>query len=348
MAEDRNIFENAGKLWADSKSDLFDMEPVGDPIGWVDSEVSGREREAPSPSAESFFCVPRDKLHKVAKAYQSSIIKFRDAVEASANPTELKGLASEVVGSFGNVLQILLQMRHGASAILREELRDVGVKLAEATLNLGIGISPANIKVSAGMAIDAAKNFERVSVHNRAAARRRINSTLAELRDLDEQLNGALRKPTEEDVQVNEDDDDLDLDECDRQELDPYQRRILEEVAHLVDIMEKLLQEASQACLPSSPSASRSPANLTPPDTVAALEEVAWQATSLSRHVHGLTANSIGDLEPTCLSTSVAELSKGVAKVEFAISKFTNAELAVDLKKSLAKLKATLASRGKS
>jgi len=294
------LLSGAARVWADVRGELQDRPS--------DAE------EAPADGSP----VPHEEVRKVAKAYQKAVTKFGAVAAAtkSAEDPPLQAAAEEVINSFTAAVSILVSLRRGACACFREELRDTGSGLATATERLGAAVGSADLPISTGKALDRAKCLERISAHNRAATRRRILLGLAELRDANRDLSGALGLPPpdpgsptgvtptvslEKEGERSEEDTDLDLGDLDREDLEPHERRLVEAVREAVSVLEDTLKRASQACLPSGDTGS-------PAASISDLEAAAEAAAAASRAVDGLASSSMGGLDRGEFAKSLEEL----------------------------------------
>lgn len=256
--------------------------------------------------------VPPEELKKVAKWFQQSVTKFGASAAVAEGPKDpaLKPIAEEVVKAFTASQGTLLSLRRGAGPSLCQELADVGRGLAECTDQLGAAVGTPNMAVSAGKALDRAKHLERISTSNRAATRRLLLMSLAQLRDAGRELSEALNvdaKSRGATSGVQESDDDLDdLGELD-QELEPEERRVVEVTVNVIHALEEILKKASTLCMPSSPSSA--PAAPAPPTaSIAELEAAARHAALAAGAVDGLAAHALGGLDVTAFSKSLKEL----------------------------------------
>mmetsp|Transcript_107671 Transcript_107671/g.343678 ORF Transcript_107671/g.343678 Transcript_107671/m.343678 type:complete len:151 (+) Transcript_107671:248-700(+) len=100
---------------------------------------------------------------------------------------------------------------------------------------------------------------------------------------------------------VCSDEEDLDCGDSDFQELEAPQRCLIEALVCVTIALERVLQEASQACIPDK-------GVLAALATVGLLEAVALRATEASRAVQGLTTTALGDLEAAHFLAPLAEL----------------------------------------
>lgn len=252
--------------------------------------------------------VPPEELRKVAKWLQQSVTKFGASAAVADGPKDpaLQSVSQEVVKSFTAAAGTLLSLHRGAGPCLREELLDVGEGLAQTMDQLGAAVGTPNMAVSAGKVLDRIKHLERISLHNRAATRRRLLMSLAQVRDAGRELSEALKKDFDAKSGhasgVAESDDDLDDDIGDfDQELEPEERRVVEAVVNVITALEDILTKASVACMPA---ASGSPVSI--PE----LEAAAKNATLAAHAVDGLAAHALGGLDVKAFSTSLKELKE--------------------------------------
>lgn len=158
--------------------------------------------------------------------------------------------------------------------------------------------------------LDRAKQFERISTHNRASLRRRLLRSLAQLRDAERELVEALAT---EGKGEDEDEDDLGgFDDA----LEPDERRLVEAVAAAASALEDILKQVSHACMPGSatPDAEgERPAMRGALLDVPDLEVAVVHAASAVNAVDGLAASTIGGIDRPALVSAMADFRSAAA-----------------------------------
>jgi len=288
-----HLLSATGRVWNDIKGELDDK--------------SEAEEGEPAESAP----VSTDELKKITKWLQHAVTKFSASAAVCDGPKDpaLKSMSEELVKAFTAALGTLLSIRRGAGPSLRRELRDVAGGLAKAADSLGSAVGTPGMAVCAGQALDRVKHFERVSGSNRAATRRKILTSLTQLRDASKELKEALQEKGSE--AGGDSDDDLDLADsmCGEDELEPEERVVMDAVAVAVAILEGLLKQASAVCMPAQSSGAE-------PTPLPALEAVAACAGKAQSAVDGLAAHGLGGMDVKAFGVSLGELRAAAAGLE--------------------------------
>eukprot|EP00928_Gymnodinium_smaydae_P073974 TRINITY_DN57061_c0_g1_i1.p1 TRINITY_DN57061_c0_g1~~TRINITY_DN57061_c0_g1_i1.p1 ORF type:complete len:351 (-),score=113.32 TRINITY_DN57061_c0_g1_i1:106-1098(-) len=255
--------------------------------------------------------VSTKELQKVGKWMQHTLTKFGASASVADGADRLRALqpiAEEVVKAFTAAIGTLLSMRKGAGRSLLAEMRQVGQDLAEVLNTLGaVAAVEGNeaLALSVGKALERVKHFERVSVQNSSAIRRRLLRNLAQLRDASRELDEVLEstkadEDDEDDLAGLDDDDDLNFDE----DLDAEDRKVVEALREAVRALEDTLKQASSAC-----------AKLTSaegPPSLLDLEKAIAYAASANEAVDGMAVAAAGGLDLAMFRPDLEKFARAV------------------------------------
>jgi len=190
-----------------------------------------------------------------------------------------------------------------------KELWEVGSSLAKSLEALGGAVGSKNMAVLAGQVLDRVKHFDRVSCGNRSAARRRLLTSLTQIRDAAKELEKVISSQKEkekEDADADEGDGDSadDFDDFDGEELEPEELVVMEGVALAVSALEDVLKEGSSACAASASAASSSAAVL----GVSELEGIVSSASAAQKAIDGIVAHGLGGMDVKACTECLGEL----------------------------------------
>eukprot|EP00931_Biecheleriopsis_adriatica_P054506 TRINITY_DN32087_c0_g1_i1.p1 TRINITY_DN32087_c0_g1~~TRINITY_DN32087_c0_g1_i1.p1 ORF type:complete len:344 (+),score=103.77 TRINITY_DN32087_c0_g1_i1:27-1034(+) len=278
------------------------------------NDVCGDLKEADEPADGTLM--PVEDLKKVVKWLQGTVTKFgASAAVADGEDRDkaLKPIAEEVIKAFTAAAGTLLALRNGAGPSLIRELKDNGSSLAEAMDALGKAVGKESMAACAGKALERVKFLERTSTQNRAAIRRRLLKSLAQLRDANREMQEELRMAEASSKsqgggynEDNEDSDDDMLDDLGDAPLEPSERRVVQGVLRAATLLEDLLKEASSSCLPSSGSSPTAAAESSP--SLQELEASVGQADVVTGCIDALAADSVGGMDVEACKKSVEKL----------------------------------------
>ncbi|CAE8616626.1 unnamed protein product, partial [Polarella glacialis] len=210
--------------------------------GDIRGELKVHEGEA----LQNGILLPAEDLKKVVKWLQQTVTKFgASAAVADGEDRDkmLQPIAQEVIKSFTAAVGTLLSMRRGAGPSLVKELQVVGGSLAEAIDALGASVGSPSMATHAGKALERVKHLEKMSVQNRAAVRRCLLKSLAQLRDANRELQEGLREDPADAGEDDEEDifsDDLDFHDS---PLDATEKRLVQAILKVSLLAEDLLKE---------------------------------------------------------------------------------------------------------
>jgi len=199
----------------------------------------------------------------------------------------LRPIAEEVIKAFTAAIGTLLVLRKGAGPSLLRELQDAGAGLTAAVESFGAaiaGLGSDTVPFCAGKVLDRVVHLKKMSTQNRAAVRRRLLKSLAQLGDAARELRETTSSKETEADDLDDFDDLGDL-EDDDEELEPEERAVLEAVMVVVDKFEEVLKEASSNCVPSGAA------------SLVDLEAAADHASSCANAVDSMAASACGGLE---------------------------------------------------
>ncbi|CAE8654678.1 unnamed protein product, partial [Polarella glacialis] len=271
--------------------------------GDIRGELKVHEGEA----LQNGILLPAEDLKKVVKWLQQTVTKFgASAAVADGEDRDkmLQPIAQEVIKSFTAAVGTLLSMRRGAGPSLVKELQVVGGSLAEAIDALGASVGSPSMATHAGKALERVKHLEKMSVQNRAAVRRCLLKSLAQLRDANRELQEGLREDPADAGEDDEEDifsDDLDFHDS---PLDATEKRLVQAILKVSLLAEDLLKEASSSCMPSDSS---------PDFSVEAIEATVLQAQALTSAVDALAADSVDGVDVPACTASLAKLRDAVS-----------------------------------
>eukprot|EP00927_Polykrikos_kofoidii_P046816 TRINITY_DN40946_c0_g1_i1.p1 TRINITY_DN40946_c0_g1~~TRINITY_DN40946_c0_g1_i1.p1 ORF type:complete len:336 (-),score=90.42 TRINITY_DN40946_c0_g1_i1:45-1052(-) len=282
-----NQLAAAGRIWDDICAELQGTGATGDDYG------------------DKVLVAP-EELKKIGKLLTHSVTKYGASASVADGPERLlslKPIAEEVTKAYTAAVGTLLAMKHGAGGCLLAELRDAGSGLSQAVEGLGQAAAIEGnevTSVAAAKVLERARHFERVSTHNRAAVRRQILRSLAQLRDAHKELNQALASaPQNGEADGTEGlQSDGDIDSV----IDEEERPVVEAVLSVVKRLEEMVQAASLVCVPGAG---------VDPATVAKgidLEEATVVIVKAAHSVDTMAAHSIGGVDPRELNMAIQEL----------------------------------------
>jgi len=193
-----NMLASARRVWQQAASDF-------DP-----SLAKVVEIEMDAPASSNMML----SLKRISELLDHAITKF-GACAAVADANDVKGLepvAAEVIKAFVAAIGTMLSLRRGAGPSLCMELHMVGHELATTLEQLGISVGTPSMALAAGKALDRAQRLEHLSISNRSAIAKRLDSIRGQLYDGHGELTDALaQKPDDE----QNDEDDLEEFDCD-------------------------------------------------------------------------------------------------------------------------------------
>eukprot|EP00933_Yihiella_yeosuensis_P073893 TRINITY_DN82684_c0_g1_i1.p1 TRINITY_DN82684_c0_g1~~TRINITY_DN82684_c0_g1_i1.p1 ORF type:complete len:324 (+),score=78.53 TRINITY_DN82684_c0_g1_i1:26-997(+) len=233
--------------------------------------------------------ISAEEIKKVGKWLQQTVTKFgASAAVAEGEEIEkaLKPIGQEVIKAYTAASGTLLSMRRGAGASLIKELQSIGKDLTEGIDSLGASVGKPSMSNAAGKVLERVKHFDRLSLHNRAAVRRRLLKSLATLRDANREMQEEI---SENQVDV-EDSSDPESD-FPHATVSPSERRLVESILSLSTQLEEVLKEASSLCMPKEGSDSTSSPSLQE------LEAAALHGESVTKAVDALATDSVSGID---------------------------------------------------
>lgn len=287
------MLDAAGKLWLDVSGEF--AEP---PEGVASDDGTGEG-------------INSEELKKVSLWLQRSLTKFgaSAAVADASDEQALRQVANQVVTALTAAVGTLLTLRRGAGPSLRAELRDVTSDLCRVVEGLGAAVGTEGMALNAGKALERVKRLERVSLNSRAAVRRRILTSLAQLRDARRELQEEL-KDAGGDGDSDEDDED-DEEDFGLEKLDPAERDVAQKLDEAAGAVEAALMRASKRM--------GSAAQADAAGAVPAFEACAVHAAAAVRSVDELATHVIGGLDSGAFAASLQKLreaAEGLAAAE--------------------------------
>lgn len=274
------------------------------PLAAVGAIWKGRQEEIKAGEPQDGCLVQPEELKKVAKWLQQTVTKFSASAAVSEGPSDGAVVAAgeEVVRAFTAAAEVLVCLTRGAGTCLLAEVRDIGSTLAGTLEELGAAVGTPSMALSAGKVLDRVKHLERMSSHNRAAIRRCLLRSLAQVLDAQRELQQSVR------TGAGEQSDDPDDFMASDPEFEPGERELVEAIVAAVEVLLDVLKEASQQCVPQTPSGSGG--GTVPLET---LEASAVHADRVSQAVDGLAVHAVGGLDAPAFRTSLAELRAAAA-----------------------------------
>jgi len=259
--------------------------------------------------------VPPEELKKVAKWLQQTVTKFGASAAVAEGPADkaLVPVGEEVIGAFTASVQTMVCLTRGAGASLRAEVQDIGSSLTTAVEELGAAVGTSSLGVAAGKVLDRVKHLERTSSHNRAAIRRRLLRSLAQVSDVQRELQQALQSSGGGGAPSGEhgDEDEDDFAPSDDAGFEPGERELVEAVAGAVEVLLEVLREASRLCVPasSSPTSAGAAAAASAVEVpVEVLEASAVHADSSAKAVDDLVVHAVGGLDAEAFKAGLQDL----------------------------------------
>jgi len=263
--------------------------------------------------------LPAEDLKKVVKWLQHSITKFGASAavaEGEDRDKALKPIAEEVIKAFTAAAGTLLSLRKGAGESLIRELQENGSGLADAIGGLGASVGKQSMAASAGKALERVKFFERTSTQNRAAVRRRLLKSVAQLRDASKEMTEELR--VEEgggggaggypSAEAESEDEDEEFSEFQEAPLEPSERRVVEAILKAASLLEEQLKEASSSTLPKTSSSESS----LPGPSLEQLEAAAVHAEMGTGAIDALAADAVGGIDFEACKKGMSKLQEAL------------------------------------
>jgi len=293
-----HLLASAARLWNDVKGDFKETADVN--------------------AVQDGVIVAAEELRKVAKWLQQIITKFGASASVADGPDRdraLRPIAEDVIKAYTAAIGTLIALKKGAGASLTSELHEAGHCLADAIDKLGAAVGTPSLATAAAKVLDRCKHFERISTHNRAAIRRRLLTSLAQLRDANREMGEVLSR-TATDVETThlgagDDDDDDDSFGGMDDNLDASERRVVDAANSCAHHIEEALKQASQACMPmaASPTAGNSGTNGAMMSAgLDELEVAVLHGAAAVHAIDSLMAGAIGGLDEKACEKAISEL----------------------------------------